>query len=131
MTERRYVGLTYIDGIVSGPGGQHSVTFLVDSGAQYSLLPYDVWTSLGLTALRTHAFHLADGTRIERSVSECVIELPRIADETPRGHTTVILGELGDIALLGVLTLESLGLVLNPFDRSLRPMREAPLAVAV
>jgi clan AA aspartic protease len=128
MTDTRFVGLTYIDGVVTGPRAQRTVTFLVDTGAQYSLLPHDVWTALGLEAVRTRAFHLADGTRIERAISECLIELPRIDDETPRGHTPVILGEPGDVALLGVVTLESLGLVFNPFDRSLRLILDAPLA---
>ena len=40
-----------------------------------------------------------------------------------RGHTPVILGEPGDEALLGMVTLEVLGLVLDPFKRTLRPMR--------
>jgi predicted aspartyl protease len=35
----------------------------------------------------------------------------------------VVLGEDGDEALLGVVTLEILGLVFNPFDRTLQPMR--------
>jgi len=35
----------------------------------------------------------------------------------------VVLGELQDEALLGTITLEALGLVLNPFERTLRPMR--------
>jgi hypothetical protein len=35
----------------------------------------------------------------------------------------VILGEQDDVALLGAVTLESLALVLDPFDRSLKPMR--------
>jgi hypothetical protein len=35
----------------------------------------------------------------------------------------VIFGEAGDEPLLGALTLESLGLVLNPFSRELQPMR--------
>jgi len=35
----------------------------------------------------------------------------------------VVLGENGDHALLGVVTLEILGLVFNPFDRTLQPMR--------
>ena len=39
------------------------------------------------------------------------------------GHTPVILGEEGDEALLGIVTLEILGLVLNPFNRTLQPMR--------
>ena len=35
----------------------------------------------------------------------------------------VILGEADDEALLGVVTLEILGLVLNPFKRILQPMK--------
>jgi hypothetical protein len=35
----------------------------------------------------------------------------------------VILGEEGDEALLGTVTLEILGLVLHPFKRTLEPMR--------
>ncbi len=35
----------------------------------------------------------------------------------------VILGEGNDEALLGVLTLEALGLMLNPFNRELVPMK--------
>jgi hypothetical protein len=39
------------------------------------------------------------------------------------GHMPVVLGEEGDQALLGVVTLEELGLVFNPFQRSLHPAR--------
>ena len=39
------------------------------------------------------------------------------------GHSPVILGEPGDEALLGVVTLEMIGLVFNPFTRTLHPMR--------
>jgi hypothetical protein len=39
------------------------------------------------------------------------------------GHSPVILGEPGDSALLGVVTLENLGLVFNPFTRTLHPMK--------
>jgi len=35
----------------------------------------------------------------------------------------VIFGEAGDEALLGVVTLEILGLVLRPFNRTLQPAR--------
>lgn len=119
----RRVGLTYIDGVVTGPSGESvSLRFLIDTGAQYSLLPHDVWRPLGLAPKRTLAFNLADGTRIDRAVSECQIRV-----EGFEGHTPVILGEPGDVALLGVVTFEVLGLVFNPFDRSLRPMTEAPL----
>jgi len=94
------------------------VRFLVDSGATYTLLPYDVWQRLGLVSKRSMTFTLADGTLIERPVSECYIILPQ-----GEAHTPVILGKPGDEAVLGVVTLEILGLVLNPFTRELQPMR--------
>jgi clan AA aspartic protease len=113
------MGITYIEGKVSGPAGKVEVVqFLVDSGAIYSLLPLAVWKSIGLVAKRGASFTLADGTRIERQISECYISLPQ-----GEGHTPVVLGEEGDEALLGVVTLEILGLVLNPFNRTLQPMK--------
>ncbi len=113
------MGLTHIDGVVTGPTGEtRSVRFLVDSGAKYSLLPHDVWRAIGLTPMRRLAFVLADGTAIERDVSECLIRLPQGA-----GHSPVILGEADDEALLGVVTLENLGLIFYPFSRTIHPAR--------
>lgn len=119
MSEDRPVGATYVTGRVSGPAGEQTeLAFLVDSGAQYSLLPDEVWRKLGLVPRRTESFRLADGTTVERAMSECRIALPQGETATP-----VILGQPGDVALLGVVTLEELGLMLNPFDRTLHPMR--------
>ena len=113
------MGLTHVDGVVTGPSGlARSVHFLVDSGAKYSLLPIDDWRAIGLAPERRLTFVLADGTRVERDVSECHISLPQ-----GKGHTPVILGEPGDEALLGIVTLEILGLVLHPFNRTLQPAR--------
>ena len=113
------MGLTYVEGTAKGPNGnQATVEFLVDSGARYTLLPENVWKAIGLTPKRRLTFTLADGTHIDRDVSEAYLTLPQ-----GEGHTPVILGEPGDEALLGVVTLEELGLVLNPFQRSLQPAR--------
>ncbi|HMJ25614.1 MAG TPA: retroviral-like aspartic protease family protein [Pyrinomonadaceae bacterium] len=113
------MGITYIEGTVSGPTGKKATAkFMVDSGAQYTLLPADVWQAIELAPKRRLTFVLADGTQIERDVSESYIELP-LGD----GHTPVVLGEEGDQALLGVVTLEEMGLVFNPFQRSLQPAR--------
>jgi len=113
------MGVTFIKGEVSsGKAKRAIVRFLVDSGATYTLLPESTWRSLGLKPKRTMSFSLADGTEVERSVSECHISLPQ-----GEGHTPVILGEPGDEALLGVITLEEFGLVLNPFNRTLQPMK--------
>ena len=116
MTE---MGVTYVEGTVTGPTGKQStVHFLVDSGATYSLVPHDVAQMIELTPKRRVTFPLADGTTVDRAVSECHLRIPE-----GDGHTPVILGEPGDEALLGVVTLEELGLVLNPFTRQLQPMR--------
>ncbi len=113
------MGVTYIEGTVVGPSGkQAEVRFLVDSGATYTLLPDEVWRAIELTPKRRLTFVLADGTTVERDVSECLISLPQ-----GEGHTPAILGEPGDAALLGMVTLEILGLMLNPFTRQLQPMR--------
>jgi hypothetical protein len=72
------MGIVYIDGLVAGSAGQQeTVRFLVDSGATYTLLPNDTWRALGLSPKRTMTFSLADGTRLEREVSECHIILYR------------------------------------------------------
>ncbi len=113
------MGITYVDGTLTGPTGKTaSLRFLVDGGATYTLVPHDVWKALHLAPKRTVDFTLADGTSVSRAVSECHIALAE-----GDGHTPVILGEPGDEALLGMVTLEILGLVLHPFKRTLEPMR--------
>ena len=111
--------MSYIQGTVRGPSGEQSVRFLIDSGAVYSLLPEEVWRAIGLAPKREMAFALADGTTVRRAVSECHISLPQ-----GEAHTPVVLGHPGDAEpLLGVVTLEILGLVFDPFHRTLHPMR--------
>lgn len=113
------LGITYVEGTVRGPTGKEAtVRFLVDSGATYTLVPHHVWRELELKPKRRMSFILADGTSVEREISECYISLPQ-----GEAHTPVILGEPGDEPLLGTVTLEILGLMLNPFNRTLQPMR--------
>jgi predicted aspartyl protease len=64
------------------------------------------------------SFSLADGTIIKRRISTAYFEY-----ENEGGAAQVIYGEEGDTPLLGATTLESIGLVLNPFTRTLHPMR--------
>ena len=115
MTDAVRVGVTEIDATVRSPVGTAELRLLVDSGAMYSLLPENVWSKLGLQPKRRERFALADGTPIERDMGECVIAIPDLGETT----TPVILGKPGDVALLGVVTLEELGLVLNPLTRTL------------
>lgn len=112
------MGFMRIEGTVRGPGGGKTLEFLVDSGAMYSLLPNEVWRAIDLKPKHEQRFSLADGTVIERQLSECVIALT-YGERT----TQVILGEPGDQALLGVVTLEEFGLMLNPFKGEIQPMK--------
>jgi clan AA aspartic protease len=114
------VGISYVQGTVRGPAGaEATVRFLIDSGATYSLLPEPVWRAIGLAPKREMDFVLADGTSVRRPVSQCFLSLPH-----GEGHTPVVLGQPGDAEpLIGVVTLEILGLVFDPFRRTLHPMR--------
>lgn len=89
--------------------------FLVDTGSNYTVLPKNVWQKLGLKPLRKAQFSLADGTPIIRSVGNAVIQFEKTESAGP-----VILGEKNDSQILGVVNLETLGLVIDPFTRELR-----------
>jgi aspartyl protease family protein len=117
----RLVGMTYISGKVTRPEGRGravNVRFIVDSGALFSVLPESVWKRLHLQRRRSAQFALADGTVIERGVSRCTFEIAGISETSP-----VVLGGPRDAPLLGMVTLETLGLMLNPLTRELLPMK--------
>ena len=101
-----------------GSGRKAVVDFLIDSGAVYSLVPAATLRKLGIRPYRTASFSLADGTTITRKVGDAYFELAGDGGAAP-----VIFGEAGDQPLLGVTTLESIGLMLDPFKRRLLPMR--------
>lgn len=116
--DRLIVGFTEVEAVVRGVDTEEHLSLLVDSGARFTVLPYETWRRLGLAPQRTVTFQLADSTLIERSMSECYIELGE-----HRGHTPVVLGAPNDVPLLGVITLEEFGLTLNPFSRTLQAAR--------
>ena len=117
------MGLTYVHARLrksESRGPSRDLRFLVDSGAIYSVLPEKDRRALRLKPEREVEFTLADGTAITRGVSECRFEI--------RGETAtspVVLGEAGDGAFLGAVTLETLGFMLNPLTREILPMRMA------
>ncbi len=92
--------------------------FLVDTGAAYTVLPKKMADKLKLKAIRTQSFSLADGTTIKRKLSSAVVKL-----DDHEAATTVVIGQKDDSALLGVSTLEGMGLMVDPFKRKLRPMK--------
>ena len=114
------MGLTHIAVRIANPAHPRRfarVRFLVDSGAVYSLAPASVLRKLGIRPHRSRTFLLADGTEITRDVGDAVFMI-----DGQRAASPVIFGEDDDAALLGSVSLESLGLILDPMKRVLRPL---------
>ena len=114
------MGLTHIAARVANPAHPRRVArirFLVDSGAVYSLAPASVLRKLGIRPHTSRTFLLADGTEITRQVGDAIFMI-----DGQRAASPVIFGEEGDAALLGSVSLESLGLILDPMKRVLRPL---------
>jgi predicted aspartyl protease len=115
------MGLTSVMVRISNPAdGSRGIEaeMLVDSGAIFSVAPGDELRALGMIPEKTERFSLADGSSVTREVGIARFEIAGRSGGAP-----IIFGEPGDAWLLGVMSLESLGLLLDPFKRELRPMR--------
>lgn len=115
------MALTHVRGRVSRSNSRKRpipIRFLVDTGAVYTVLPERVWRALRLRPERSAEFVLADGTTLTRGISECRIGVVGRSATSP-----VVLGGQSDAPLLGAVTLETLGLMVNPLTRELMPMR--------
>ena len=91
---------------------------LADSGALYSVVPTEVLDRLGVQPESIEEFELADGSVIERRVGAA-----RFTVRNRRAVANVIFGEPGDSTLLGVVTLEGLGFVIDPSKGDLKPIQ--------
>lgn len=114
------MGLVHVDAIIAHPGHPRKaakLTFLVDSGAVYSVVPKAVLRRLGVRPHSKKTFTLADGTQITRQVGDVIFKL-----NGQQGASPVIFGERGDSTLLGTVSLEALGFILDPIRRELRPL---------
>ena len=99
------------------PGKWESIELLVDSGAIYSVIPASTLRRLGIRSDGREEFVLADGSRITRRKG-----IAKFRYNERFGGGDVIFGEPGDSTLLGALTLEALGLTLDPLRRELKPL---------
>ena len=99
------------------PDRTETLELLVDSGAIYSVIPAPILRRLGIRSLGREEFRLDNGGKITRRKG---IALFRYGKRV--GGADVIFGEPGDSQLLGALTLEALGLSLDPLRRELKPL---------
>jgi clan AA aspartic protease len=96
--------------------------FLVDTGATDCLVPTDELEKLGVRKEGKMSYELADGT-----VKEYFFGLVRIEfmGETTAGR--VIFGERGSEPILGVTALESVGIMVDPANKTLKRLPALPL----
>jgi predicted aspartyl protease len=114
------MGLTFVQARIANPARPRRtarVKFLVDSGAVYSVVPAPTLRRLGIKPKKNRSFLLADGSEVKRPLGIALFRFK--GDEGP---SPVVFGEEGDSALLGSVTLEVLGFMLDPFKRELRPL---------
>lgn len=114
------MGITTILTTITDLTGKRKVSgkFLVDTGAAYTVLPKNMAEKLGLKSQKTQSFSLADGSTVQRKLSSAIIKI-----DGQEAASTVVIGQKDDSALIGVITLEGMGLMIDPFKRKLIPMR--------
>lgn len=111
------MGITKVDLKVKNPQNPSKSfkgEFLVDSGASYTVVPKETLKKLGIKPQGEEKFSLVDGRIISRKVGSALYEYEGVERAAP-----VLFGEKGDNLLLGVFTLEALGLTLDPLKRKL------------
>lgn len=113
------MGITFLNIKVKNPQDPQKTVmrrFLVDSGAVYSVMPAIDLTKIGIKSTDKQKFTLANGEVIEKFIGNGLFEYRGKLRSSP-----VVFGEEG-IYLLGAVTLESLGVILDPINRELKPL---------
>ena len=102
--------------------GSYEAQFLVDSGATDSLVPAAELRKIGVQPVGRMAYELANGT-----VEEYQFGLVEISfmNEVTAGR--VIFGPDNAEPILGVTALESVGVVIDPANRTLKRLPAIPL----
>src|SRR5579862_224123 len=93
------------------------IELMVDSGAIYSVIPTTLLRRLGIRPEGRYEFVLADGSVVTRRTGAASFRCKGIT-----GPSRVVFGEPSDSPLLGVVTLEELGLSLDPVRGELKPL---------
>lgn len=115
------MGEVFVKVKLSNPvtGRAKVIRFLVDTGATISVVPEETLKSLHIKPVDKDNFELADGRIIERNIGNIIVEV-----EGRMRANSVIFGKDGDAAVLGLVTLESCGLTVDPINRKLIPLQK-------
>src|SRR2546428_7418202 len=111
-TFRQHVEVGAIDGSSS-----RELDAWVDTGAAYTGIPRPVLEELGITPAFRRRFQLADGSKIERDCAQVGVRI-----DGSRLITVCVFGDEGSEPLLGAVTLEEMGLGVDPLNQRLVPV---------
>ncbi|MEM2286872.1 MAG: Retroviral aspartyl protease [Thermoproteota archaeon] len=92
------------------------VMLLADTGAIYTVLPESILKSLGVKSIGKRRFRLANNQVLEKEIGIVGIEVNGV-----KTHTIAVFGD-ENVYLLGVVTLEELGLEVDPVKGELKPL---------
>ena len=98
------------------PARSHELELLVDTGAAYSWISRALLESLGIRSARRMQFRTIEGRIIERELADA-----RVTLDGYTGPDTVVMGETGDMEVLGAHSIEGLGLAADPVQHKLVP----------
>jgi clan AA aspartic protease len=111
------MGLTHVSVTIKNPKTDEyfESRFLVDTGAMDSLVPASDLTKIGIQPVGKKTYELADATRIEFDYGLAVISF---MNETTAGQ--ILFGPENAEPILGVIALESAGMVVDPINLTLK-----------
>jgi predicted aspartyl protease len=98
------------------------VEALVDTGATYSLISGEKLDDVGARPIKTIRLRTIEGELIERQMATVVITLDGLITSDD-----VVIGQAGDLEVIGARTLEGLGVAADPVGKKLVPV--IPLAL--
>jgi predicted aspartyl protease len=116
------MGLTLAKLTLTGSEATREVELLVDTGSIYTWVAESTLLLIGAKSLGKRNFRTIEGREIVRNVGEAMLEF---AGE--RATRIVVFAEPGDAEVLGVDSLEGLGLEVDPTTKRLKKV-EAFLA---
>ncbi len=102
--------------------GAYEAEFLVDAGETDSLVPASELNTIGVQPVGRKTYELANGEVVEYEFG--LVEIA-FMDEVTAGR--VIFGPDNSEPTLGVTALESVGIIVDPANRTLRKLPAVPL----
>jgi len=110
----------------NSPEKVEEVQAMVDTGAAFSWIHRDRLERLGVTTLRRIGFRAIDGSILERDTAAVWV-----ASDGFTAPDIVVMAERNDMEVIGVHTIEGLGLAADPVQKKLIPTVMPALQVEI